>query len=88
MVVVAAARLAARATKRGQNGRRQYKELAMRFVLWRQKDMLGLIKTWKMAAVTVEKILSRAGARKAKGDQARIARAISLLRRCAISRAG
>jgi hypothetical protein len=56
--------------------------------MWRQKGMLGLIKAWKMAAVTEEKRLSKAGARKAKGDQARIARAIKILRRDAISRAG
>jgi len=72
----------------GKNGARQYKELARRFVMWRQKDMLGLVKTWKMAAVTAKKRLSKAGARKAKGDQARVARAIRLLRRGAISRAG
>jgi hypothetical protein len=41
-----------------------------------------------MAAVTAEKRLSKARARKAKGDQARIAKAIRLLRRGAISRAG
>jgi hypothetical protein len=67
---------------------RQYKELARRFVMWRQKDMLGLVKAWKMAAVAAEKRLSKAGARKAMGNQARIARAIRLLRRGAISRAG
>ena len=56
--------------------------------MWRQRDMIGLIKAWKMAEVTVEKRLTKAGTRKAKGDQARIARAIKLLRRGAISRAG
>ncbi len=50
--------------------------------------MLGLMKAWKMAAVAAEKRLSKPGARKAKGDQARIARAIKLLRRGAISRVG
>ncbi len=50
--------------------------------------MLGLVKAWKMAAVTAEKRLSKAGARKAKGNQARITRAIRLLRKGAISRAG
>jgi hypothetical protein len=72
----------------GKNGARQYKELARRFVMWRQRDMLGLVKKWKMAAVTTEKRLSKAGTKKAKGDQARVARAIRLLRRSAISRAG
>ena len=41
-----------------------------------------------MAVVTAEKRLTKAGARKAKGDQARIARDIRLLRRGAISRVG
>ena len=62
--------------------------MAKRFVLWRQKDMLGLVKSWKVAATTAEKRLSKARARKAKGGQARIARAMRLLRRGAISRAG
>jgi hypothetical protein len=52
----------------GKNGTRQYRELARRFVMWRQRDMLGLVKKWKMAAVTAEKRLSKAGAKKAKGD--------------------
>jgi hypothetical protein len=72
----------------GKNGTRQYKEPARRFVMWRQKDMLGLIKAWKMAVVTAEKRLAKARARKAEEDQARIARAIRLLRECAIYRAG
>ncbi len=41
-----------------------------------------------MAAVTAEKIVSKARARKVKGGEERIARAIRLLRRGAISRAG
>ncbi len=49
--------------------------------------MLGMFKAWKMVAVTEEKRLSKADARKAKGDQARVTRAIRLLRRGAISRA-
>ncbi len=49
--------------------------------------MLGLVKAWKMAAITAEKRLSKMEAKKAKGDQARLARAINLLRRGAISRA-
>jgi hypothetical protein len=28
----------------GKNGARQYMELARRFVMWRQKGMLGLVK--------------------------------------------
>ena len=52
----------------GKNGARQYRELARRFVMWRQRDMLGLVKKWKMAAFTAEKRLSKAGAKKAKGD--------------------
>jgi hypothetical protein len=44
----------------GTNGARQYKELARRFVMWRQKDMLGLVKTWKMTGVMAEKRISKA----------------------------
>ena len=73
--------------RRYKNGARQYRELARRFVMWRQRDMLGLVKKWKMAAVTSEKRLSKAGAKKVNGDQPRVARAIRLLRRGAISRA-
>jgi hypothetical protein len=72
----------------GKNGTRQYRELARRFIMWRQRDMMGLVKKWKMAAVIAEKRLSKAGAKKAKGDQARVARAIRLLRRGAIARVG
>ncbi len=43
--------------------------------------MLAIEKTWKMAAVSAEKRLSKPRARKAKGDQARIARAISYYER-------
>ena len=32
-------------TRGGNNGARQYKEIARIFVLWRQRDMEGLIKT-------------------------------------------
>ncbi len=56
--------------------------------MWRQRDMLGLVKAWKLAAVAAEKRLSKAEAKKARGDNALIARAIKLLRRGAISRAG
>ena len=50
--------------------------------------MLSLVKAWKTTTIAAEKRLSKPGARKAKGDQARIARAIKLVRRGAISRAG
>ncbi len=50
--------------------------------------MLGLVKALKMATVAAEKRLSKPGEKKAKGDQAKTARAIRLLRRGAISRAG
>ena len=73
----------------GKSGARQYRELlARRFVMWRQRDMLGLVKAWKMATIAAEKRLSKPGAKKAKGDQAMISRAIKLLRRGAISREG
>ena len=77
------------APKRGGKGvARQYREPARRFVMWRQWDMLGLVKAWKTAAIAAGKRLYKTGARKAKGDQVRVARAIRLLRRGAISRAG
>ena len=47
-----------------------------------------MIKIWKMAGIKAERRVSKDDARKAKGDKARIARAIRLLRRGAISRAG
>ncbi len=52
----------------GNKGNRQHKELARRFVMWRQRYMLAIVKTWKMTAVSVEKRLSKPKARKAKGD--------------------
>ena len=86
---MAATRPPIHVTEGGGDGARQYTELARKFGMWRQRGMLGLVKAWKMAAVTAEKRLTmKAGARKAKGDQARTARAIKLLRRGAISRAG
>ncbi len=56
--------------------------------MWRQRDMLGLVKAWKMAAVAGEKRLSKAEAKQTREDRARITRAIKLLRWGAISRAG
>ena len=77
------------ATSRGgKNGARQFKDLAKRFVMWRQRDMLGLMKTWRQSAITAEKRMEKAKARKEKGDMARINRAGRLIRRGAISRAG
>ncbi len=58
----------------GKGGAWQYKKLASRFVMWRQRDMMGLAKAWKTASIAAEKRLFKPGARKAKGDQARIAR--------------
>ncbi len=46
------------------------------------------MKAWKQARVAAEKQLNKAESKKAKGENARIARAIKLLRRGAISRAG
>jgi len=46
------------------------------------------MKTWRMAAVTTEKRMTKAKARKAKGTNARIGRVVRLLRKGAISRAG
>jgi hypothetical protein len=39
----------------GKGGARQYMELARRFLMWRQRDMLGLVKAWKTAANVAEK---------------------------------
>ncbi len=49
---------------------------------------MGLVRAWKEAAKATEKRLTNDGTRKAKGENARIARAIKLLRRGVISRAG
>jgi len=72
----------------GKNGARQYKDMARRFLMWRQRDMMDLMKTWKAAAVVAEKRLSKAESRKDKGNQTRVARAILLIRKGAISREG
>jgi hypothetical protein len=77
------------ATNRGgKKGARQFRDLARRFVMWRQRDMTGLMKAWRQAAITAEKRMEKARARKEKGDRARVSRAIRLIRRGAISRAG
>ena len=75
-------------SKGGKKGARQYRDLARRFVAWRKRDMQGLLKTWRMAAITAEKRMTKAKARKEKGEHARIERAVRLLRKGAISRAG
>ena len=72
----------------GKKGARQYRDLARRFVAWRKRDMHGLLKTWRMATITVEKRMTKAKARKEKGENARIERAVRLLLKGAISRAG
>ena len=71
-----------------QNGARQFRELARRFVMWRQKDVMGLIRGWKGAVVDNDKRMTKAKARKERGERSRIDRAIRLLRHGAISRAG
>ena len=50
--------------------------------------MQGLLKTWRMVAVIAEKRMTKAKARKAKGENARIERVVRVLRNGAISRAG
>jgi hypothetical protein len=62
--------------------------MARLFVAWRERNMQGLLKTWRLAAVTAEKRMTKAKARKAKGDNARVERAVRMLRKGAISRAG
>jgi hypothetical protein len=49
--------------------------------------MHGLLKTWRMMVVAAEKRMTKAKARKAKGEKARIDKAVRLLRKGAISRA-
>jgi len=71
----------------GKKGARQFRDLARRFVMWRQRDMKGLIKAWRQATISAEKRMEKAKARKEKGDRARISRAVRLIRRGAISRA-
>ena len=56
--------------------------------MWRQKDTMGLMKVWKGAVVASERRMSKAKARRERGDKSRIERAIRLLRHGAISRAG
>ena len=76
------------ATSRGgKKGASQLRDLAKRFVMWRQRDMLGVMKTWRQATITAEKRMEKAKARNEKGDKARINIAIRLIRRGAISRA-
>ena len=72
----------------GRKGARHYRDMARRFVTWRKRDMQGLLKIWRMVAVTAEKRMTKAKARKAKGDNARVERAVRLMRKGAISRAG
>ena len=50
--------------------------------------MMGLIKAWRQAAISAGKRMEKAKARKEKGDKAGISRAVRLIRRGAISRAG
>ena len=74
-------------TRGGKNGNKQFKELARRFVLWRQRDMEGLIRTWQKASNKASKKLSKREAGVNKSDKARIDRAMRMLRKGAISRA-
>jgi hypothetical protein len=55
--------------------------MARRFVAWKKRDMKGLLKIWRMAAVTAEKRMTKAKARKARGGNARVERAVRLLRK-------
>jgi hypothetical protein len=56
--------------------------------MWRHRDMQGLMKAWRQATIAAEKTMEKAKARKEEGDNARIGRAVRLIRRGAISRAG
>jgi hypothetical protein len=74
-------------TRGGKNGTRKFKEIAGRFVLWKQRDMEGLIKLWQQARIKAANKLSTKEATNLKGDMARIDRAMRLLRKGAVSRA-
>ena len=50
--------------------------------------MRGFMKAWRQATITAEKIMEKAKARKEKGDMTRISKAVRLIQRGAISRAG
>jgi hypothetical protein len=65
----------------------QFKELAGRFILWRQRDMEGLIRTWQQASIKASNMLSKREAGVNKLDKARIDRAMRILRKGAVSRA-
>jgi hypothetical protein len=39
-------------SREGKKGAIQFRDLAKRFVMWRQRDMLGLVKTWRHATIT------------------------------------
>ncbi len=71
----------------GKDGTRQYKKLARRFVLWRQRDMEGLIRTWKQVSIKARNRVSSREARNSKTDMARIDKAMRLLRKGTLSRA-
>ena len=73
-------------TRGRKNETRQYKKLSRIFVLWRQKHMEGLIKTWQQASIKAHNMLFNR-ARSNNGDKARISRAITLLFKGTISRA-
>ena len=49
--------------------------------------MMGLMKVWKGAMVAAEKRMSKAKARKGRGDRSKIERATRLLQNGAISQA-
>jgi hypothetical protein len=75
-------------TRGGNNGSRQYKELARRFVMWRQRDMGELIKIWQAATIKARNILTKRDEMRQKGNRARIDMVMRLLRKGAISKAG
>ena len=36
----------------GKKGSRLFRDLARRIVMWRQRDMMGLMKAWRQVAIT------------------------------------
>jgi hypothetical protein len=64
----------------GEKGERQFRDLARRFVIWRQRDMDGLMKAWRQTSIAAEKRMEKVRARKEKGDRAMINMAVRLIR--------
>ena len=72
-------------TQGGKNGNKRFREMARRFSLWRQRDISGLMKGWKLEALKADRTLSKVEVKKERNDMGRIDRALRLIRKGAIS---